>query len=372
MSKTSPTFPMGGRHRSALIAAAAVVLLFGLLFAWRAALTAQPAPQAPPPAAVVAIAVTPVDAPASLEAVGSLRAVREVMLSPEVAGRVVAIRFAGGDSVRAGAPLVQLYDAPERADRAAAVARAKFAAAQLARSRELAASGAEARQLLDQRVAEHDQATAAVDQFDARLFQKTIRAPFSGVLGIRRVNPGQYLNPGDQIATLTALDELYVDFTLPQQELSRLRVGGAVNLTSDAWPGRNFTARVNAIEPRIGADTRNVTVQALAANPGGTLRPGMHVTVALQLPPERAALVVPTTAIQTSASGDSVTVVRGANARQGGKVEVVPVTTGRRIGDRVIIDRGVKPGDVVVVEGQLRLQPGAQVKVSRLIQMAGR
>jgi multidrug efflux system membrane fusion protein len=370
MSKTS-SFSLA-RQRPAVIAAIVVVLLFAVLFFWRAALTAQPAQQAPPPASVVAAAVTPTDVPAALEAVGSLRAVREVMLSPEVAGRVVAIRFAGGDAVRAGAPLVQLYDAPERADRAAALARAKFTAAQLARSRELAESGAEARQLLDQRVADHDQATAAVAQIEARLAQKTISAPFSGVLGIRRVNPGQYLNPGDAIATLTALDELYVDFTLPQQELARLKVGGAVNLTSDAWPGRAFPARVNAIEPRIGAETRNVTVQAIAANPGGALRPGMHVTVALQLPPQQAALVVPATAIQTSASGDSVTVVRGAKARQEGKADVVPVVTGRRIGDTVVIDKGVKPGDVVVVEGQLRLQPGSPVKVSRLIQTAGR
>lgn len=371
MPNTLPSFALS-RQRPVVIAAIAVVVLFGLLFAWRAALMAQPAPAQPPPASVVATEVTPVDVPASLDAVGSMRAVREVMLSPEVAGRVIAIRFAGGDSVRAGAPLVQLYDAPERADRAAAVARVKLAAAQLSRSRELAAAGAESRQLLDQRIAEYGQAAAAVSQIDARLAQKTIRAPFSGVLGIRRVNPGQYLNPGDAIATLTALDALYVDFTLPQQDLSQLRVGGAVVLKSDAWPGRTFVARLNAIEPRISADTRNLTVQATVANPDGALRPGMHVTAALQLPAERAALVAPTTAIQTSASGDSVTVVRGAQARQGGKVETVPVTTGRRYGDMVVIASGVKPGDVVVVEGQLRLQPGAQVKVSRLIQTAGR
>ncbi|MET0294009.1 MAG: efflux RND transporter periplasmic adaptor subunit, partial [Phenylobacterium sp.] len=196
------------RLRPALIATAAVAVLFAAVFAVRTARTAPPPAQAPPPASVVAVAVVPADVPASLEAVGSLRAVREVMLAPEVAGRVVAIRFKGGEAVSAGAPLLQLYDAPERADRQAALAKARLTAAQLARYQALARTGTAPRQLLDERMAENAQANAEVAQIDARLAQKTVRAPFSGVLGIRRVNPGQYLNPGDEIATLTALDEL--------------------------------------------------------------------------------------------------------------------------------------------------------------------
>jgi len=358
-----PARPGPVNGRAIAIAIAIVVLLFGALYAWRAARSAAPPQGTPPPVAVAAITVLPTDVPAALEAVGSLRAVREVMLAPEVAGRIVAIRFEAGMPVGAGASLVQLYDAPERADRRAAMARANFAGVQLARSQELAPTGAEPRELLQQRRAERDQALASVQQFDARIAQKQVRAPFAGVLGVRRVNLGQYLNPGDAIATLTALDTLYVDFALPQQELSRLRVGATVGVTADAWPGRVFTARVNAIEPRIGADTRNVTVQAILANGDRALRPGMSVTAALDLPPERGALVVPTTAIQTSASGDSVIVIRGPNARSKGKAEPVPVTTGRRIGDRVIVTRGLKPGDVVVTEGQLRVQPGAEVSV---------
>ena len=289
------------------------------------------------------------------------------MLAPEVAGRVTAILFQPGARVKAGAPLAQLYDAPERADRAVAAAKARFADAQLARSRELVPGGAESREMLDQRRAEHDQALASVRQLDARITQKRIVAPFPGELGVRRINLGQYLNPGDPIVSLTALDRLYADFTVPQQDLSRIKVGGPVRLTSDAWPGRSFAGRITTIEPRIGTDSRNIMVQAMVANPDRALRPGMYVNAALELPVQRGALIVPTTAIQTSASGDSVIVIRGSNARRQGKAEAVSVITGRRIGNNVVVTRGLKAGDVVVSEGQLRIQPGADVRVTRLV-----
>jgi len=353
--------------RQAAMAVGLIVIVFLLLFAWRSWRNAAPAQAAPPPTVVTATFVEPRDMPNALEAVGSLRAVQEVMLAPEVAGRVTAIRFQAGAHVGAGAPLVQLFDGPERADRAAAAAKAEFARLQLARSRELAPTGAESREVLDQRRAEYDQAIAAVRQYDARIAQKRIVAPFAGQIGVRRVNLGQYLNPGDEIASLTALDRLYADFTVPQQDLSHLKVGGTVRLTSDAWPGRVFTGRVTTIEPRIGEDTRNVLVQALLPNPGQVLRPGMYVTVALELPPQSGALVVPVTAIQTSASGDSVTVIRGKNARKEGKAAIVAVTTGRRIGDSVIVTKGLKAGDVVVAEGQIRVQPGAPVRVKTIV-----
>jgi len=375
MTSPSPTPPprrLPKRVGPAAAAAIVMLALFAGLFAWRSARTAQPSAGAPPPTAVVAIQINPTDVPASLPSVGSLRAVREVVLAPEVAGRVVAIRFNSGDAVAAGSTLVQLYDAPERADRAAAVAHAKFTGVQLERSRQLATTGAEPRELLDQRVAEHDQALAAVSQIEARLAQKTIRAPFAGAIGLRKINPGQYLNPGDAIASLTALDQLYVDFSVPQQDFAKLRVGSPVSVTTDAWPGRTFLARVNAIEPQIGEDTRNITIQAVVANADRALRPGLFVTAALQLPPEHGVLVVPATAIQTSASGESVTVIRGPRAQQEGKAEIVPVTTGRRFGDSVVITGGLKPGDVVVTEGQPRVQPGAQVKVVHKPQPASR
>lgn len=347
-----------------------IALLAGGLYGWRSLRAGGDTGGATPPVAVTAMQVVPQDAPAALEAVGSLRAVRQVVLSPEVAGRVEAIRFRSGQSVAAGALLVQLYDGPEQADRRAAQAKARFAGVQLARSQTLAPDGAEPRERLEQRQAEREEARAAVQQIDARLRQRQVRAPFAGEIGLRRVDPGQYLNPGDTVATLTALDALYVEFALPQQELRHMRVGETVQVASDAWPGRRFVARVNAVEPRIGTDSRNVTVQATLANPDRALRPGMYVTAALQLPPQRGALLVPATALQTSAQGDSVLAVRGRNPKQGGKAQVVPVVAGRRIGDYVVIRQGLRPGDVVMTEGQVRVQPGAAVRVARLVPSA--
>ena len=358
--------------RTIVLTVIALAAILGGLFLWRTLKSGDVQNRRQQAVPVAAVVVAPRDVPASLNAVGTLTAVREVTLSSEVAGRVSDIHFAGGSNVRVGALLVQLFDGPERADREAAKAKAAFSGLQLTRSEQLAPTGAEPRELLQQRRAERDQAIAAVRQIDARLIQKQVRAPFSGEIGIRRVNLGQFINPGDPVATLTALDQLYVEFALPQQELAHLKPGSMVAVTSDAFPGRTFTARVNAVEPQIGKDTRNVTVQALLPNADRALRPGMYVTAGLVLSPQQDALVVPATAIQTSAQGDSVIVIRGEAARKGGKAEIVPVQTGRRIGNDVVIDKGLRPGDVVVSEGQLRVQPGAEVKVARIVPAGGR
>ena len=352
--------------RMIVITIVVLVVVLGGLFAWRSWRMGGDAGAQRPPVAVAGVAVVARDVPVALEAVGTLTAVREVTLSPEVAGRVTAIRFAAGSDVGQGALLVQLFDGPERADRQAAVARSRFAGLQVSRSRQLLPSGAEPREVLQQREAERDQALASIQQLDARLVQKQVRAPFAGRLGIRRVNIGQYLNPGDPVATLTALDQLYVEFAVPQQQFSRIVKGTTVSVAADAFPGRTFTAKVNAVEPRIDEDTRNITVQALLPNPDRALRPGMYVTAALDLPSQAGALVVPATAIQTSAQGDSMIVIRGANPRKSGKAEVVPVTVSSRVGDDVVISGAIKAGDIVVAEGQLRVQPGANVNVTRM------
>lgn len=353
--------------RQAGLVLIAIAAIFALLYFWRYWLNAAAPQEVPPPTEVIATVTTPTQVPRALRAVGSLRAVHQVTLAPEVAGRVTAIRFEGGAHVRAGDWLVQLYDGPERADRAAAAAQAEFARLQFARSKQLFATGAESRETLQQRQSQYEQAAAAVRQLDARLVQKRIVAPFAGELGVRRINRGQYLNPGDEIATLTDLDRLYVDFTVPQQELSKLKLGGTVGVTSDAWPGQAFFARVTAIEPQISPDSRNIQIRAETSNPQHALRPGMYVEAALELPAQEAALVVPATAIQTSAQGDSVAVIRGKNPRKEGKAQFVSVTTGQRFNDAVVVSSGLKPGDVVITEGQLRVQPGARVRVTRLI-----
>lgn len=359
----------GNRRRTIAISALAVfitVLIFAALYGWRLWRQAGSGPSPWPAVAVTAMQLAPTEVPASIETIGSLRAVREVSLAPETAGRVVSIGFETSEQVKAGSLLVQLYDAPERADLGAAKARADLADAQLARANRLISSGAESRETLDQRIAERDQALAAVRQLEARIEQKQIRAPFAGQLGIRRIDLGQYLNPGDVIATLTDTRQLYVDFNVPQQQLRWLETGRTVRITSDTWAEREFVATVDAIEPRISADTRNVEVRALLSNDGNALRPGMFVNAKLELPTEPNRLVVPATAIQTTAAGDSVLVVRGPEATTHGNVEYVRVTTGRRLGNRVIVNDGLEAGDIIITEGQLRVPPGAQVQVTNL------
>lgn len=360
------------RMRQIAMVVGGVLIIFALLFGWRALRNSGPPPAPPPPSAVVATVVSPSSVPASIEAIGSLRAVREVMLSPEVAGRVSAIHFSPGQAVGAGASLVQLYDGPERADRAAAVARANLASVQVRRSRELVPVGAESREVLQQRQAEQAEAHAAIRQLDARLRQKRVVAPFSGIVGVRKVNLGQYLNPGDEVASLTDLSQLYVNFTVAQQNLSKLAIGREVTVTSDAWPGRRFVARVTTIEPRIDEESRNVWVQGLLANPDTALRPGMYVNASLSIPGKPDALVVPATAIMTSAQGNSVAAIRGKTPRREGKVEIVIVETGVRFDNSVVVTKGLKPGDVIIAEGQLRVQPNAPVKVSKLVPAVAR
>ncbi len=363
----TPQSSMGrGPHawKPVAITGLVLVLLLAGIFGWRMIRTAPSAPPAAPPLPVAAMQVTPRAMPATIEAIGTLEAVRQLMVAPEVAGRVVAIHFESGDTVRAGQALIQLYDAPEQADRAAAQADAALARNQYARAEALAPGGAVSKALLDQRRAERDRAEAAIRQLDARIAQKTIRAPFAGEIGLRRVNLGQYLSPGETVVTLTSLGELHANFTVPQQSLGLLRPGAEVSVLSDAWPERRFAATVSAVEPRISDSTRNVTVQAVLPNADGALRPGMDVKVAVALPPEPDRLVVPATAIMTSAMGDSVVVVRDIDAQQVGTATVATVTAGRRVGDDVIIDAGLQPGDTVVTTGQIRIMPGQKVRLS--------
>jgi len=352
---------VANRPRTLLLTAVVLAAVFAAVFLWRAARMSSASAAGggnARPVEVMAFTVHPESLAQALEAVGSVEAVQQVILAPEVPGRVIEIHFEAGAKVQKGMPLVRLYDDPEAADHAQAMAAEEFARLQFDRSKELSPTGAESRLTLQQHTAQYDQARASVQQTAARLYQKTIRAPFAGQIGIRRVNLGQYVNAGDPIATLVALDPLYVNFTLPQQDLAKLTVGGRVLIRGDAFPGRTFEARINAIDPMVGSDTRNVSVQATLSNPGELLRPGMYVTAAVQLPPRPNAIVVPSTAVNPSASGDTVFVVRQ------GKAELTPVTTGAHLGTRVVVESGLAESDVVIADGQLRVQPGAPVNVS--------
>ena len=322
----------------------------------------------PPPAAISAVVANSEAVPRSATGVGSLSAVHQVTVSPEIGGRVTRIFFDSGAEVKAGDPLVQLNDAPERGDLANYQAQARLAAVSLERSRQLRQGQFAAQQTVDQNQAQLDQANAQIAKTEALIAQKLIRAPFAGRLGLRQVDVGQYLSPGAPIASLTDLSMLYVDFTLPSPLRPQIEVGQMVEVAADALRGRVFTARVTAIEPQVSAATRTMRVQATMPNPGGALLPGMFVNAAVVLPPRPNTVVVPETAVEYTLYGDSVFVVREAGKDADGKPLLkavrTPVKTGARWGDKVAILEGVKPGDRIVAAGQIKLQDGSRVVVT--------
>ncbi|MCH1921611.1 efflux RND transporter periplasmic adaptor subunit [Shewanella sp. A3A] len=344
-----------------------LALVLGGIYYWKAYLASHQTHWQPQAVPVSAMQVTAAPLPLQLSAVGELSAVQQVTLSAEVAGRVDSLHFHSGEQVKPQQLLAELYNGPEQAALQAAEARLAYAKHQLNRSQQLAPSGAESLDVLQERQSAFAQAQADVNAAKAQLRQKQILAPFAGELGIRQIDLGEYVNPGDAAVTLTALDKLYVEFTLPQQNFAAINVGGDITLTSDVYPQQQFSAKVQAVEPQLDNDTRNVRVQGEFDNAEQLLRPGMYVNAALNLPAATNAMVVPATAVQTSAQGYSVVVVRGDNAKQQGKADIVAVEIGKRIDNRLQIVSGIQVGDVIVVNGQNRLQPGADVVVQQLL-----
>ncbi len=323
----------------------------------------------PPPAQVSAVEVKTEAVPRFATGIGSAAAIHQVTINPEIGGRVTQIFFESGVTVKAGDPLVQLNDAPERGDLANYQAQAHYAEITLQRSSLLAKSQFEAREMVDQKQSQLDQAKAQIGKTEALIAQKLIRAPFSGQLGTRQIEVGQYLTPGARIVTLTDLSMLYLNFTLPARQRPEISVGQRVNITADAFPGRIFTAEITTIEPQVSADTRTMTVQATMSNPDNALLPGMFVNAAVVLPPQPDVAVLPETAVDYTLYGDSVYVIREDGKDAGGnpiyKAVRTPVKTGARWGGNVAIVQGLKPGERVVAAGQVKVQNSAPVAISR-------
>jgi membrane fusion protein, multidrug efflux system len=322
----------------------------------------------PPPALVSAVEVKTEAVPRFATGIGSAAAIHQVTINPEIGGRVTKIFFEPGATVKAGDPLVQLNDAPDRGDLASYEAQAHWAETTLQRSSQLAQRQFEARETVDQKQNQLDQAKAMIAKTEALIAQKLIRAPFSGELGTRQIEVGQYLTPGAPIVTLTNLSMLYLNFTLPAKQRSEISVGQRVNITADAFPGRIFAAEITTIEPQVSANTRTMTVQATMSNPDNALLPGMFVNAAVVLPPQPDVAVLPETAVDYTLYGDSVYVIREEGKDAGGnpifKAVRTPVKTGARWGDNVAILAGLKAGERVVAAGQVKVQNGAQVAIS--------
>jgi multidrug efflux system membrane fusion protein len=321
----------------------------------------------PPPIGVNVAEAKSEVIPNLLTAVGDLAAVHQVNVTSDVNGRVTEILFTAGSSVKAGTPLVQLFDAPEKADLASFKAQATVAAQQLDRAKQLAARNFGPQVTVDTAQAAFDQANAGIAKTEALISQKLVRAPFDGDLGVRKVEVGQYLTAGTQIVSLTDLSMLYLNFTITEKDSGALKVGQAVRIKVDAWPGKTFDGKITTIEPQISTDTRNIRVQATIANPEKILKPGMFASTTVVLPDKPPVITVPETAVDYTLYGDSVFLIEEKKGEDG-KTSLVAnrtyVQTGNRINGRAEIIKGLKADDRVVALGQLKLQSGAAVTIS--------
>ena len=301
-----------------------------------------------------------------LDAVGNVRAVRGADLSAETAGIVDATLFQSGADVTAGTVLLRLRLNDEPARLAELRANAELAQVNLTRdTRENQA------QAVSHAVVDTDQATLAADRAQvqaeqALIEEKIVRAPFAGRLGVRQVDLGQYLQPGTTIVTLQALDPLYVDFYLPQSDLAALSVGEPVQVTTDAYPGRIFTATVSAVAPKVDQASRTVEVRATLPNTDHALLPGMFASVRLDAGPPVARVTLPQTTIAYATYGSTVFVV--GPGQNGGRIaHQVLVTTGASRGEQVAILSGLSGGETVVSAGQLKLHDGTPVTVNNAV-----
>jgi membrane fusion protein (multidrug efflux system) len=303
----------------------------------------------------------------ALTAVGTLTAVQGVTVAAELSGKVAKIAFTAGATVKKGDLLLCLDTSSEEAQLPGAAADAALARTNLRRADELLAD-----QIISQ--ADHDKAVATlgqtksqVDNIRATIAKKTIRAPFSGRLGIRLANLGQILREGDPIVTLQALDPIYADFSLPQQQLSQVHLGLPVRVTGDALPGETIEGRITAISPQVDADTRNVKVEATLSNRSEKLRPGMFVNVAVGLPVRQKVLTLPATAVLYAPYGDSVFVVEEKKDDKGGKSGMALrqqfIRLGEKRGDFVAVTSGIKDSETVVSTGVFKLRNGQAVVI---------
>jgi len=321
----------------------------------------------PPPSSVSIAEAKSEVIPNLLTAVGGLAAVHQVDVTSDVSGRITDIMFAPGATVKAGNPLVQLFDAPDQADLANFKAQATVAQLSLDRAKQLASRQFGPQATVDSAQAAYDQANAGIAKSEAIISQKLVRAPFDGELGVRHVEVGQFLTAGTQIVTLTDLSTLYANLTVTEKDSAALKVGQTVRILVDAYPGRTFEGKITAIEPQIATDTRNIRVQATLENPDHILKPGMFATTTVVLPDKPAVVTIPETAVDYTLYGDSVFLITEKKADDG-KTSLTAVRTfvrsGNRIGGRAEILSGLKPGDRVVAVGQLKLQSGAAVAIS--------
>jgi membrane fusion protein, multidrug efflux system len=328
----------------------------------------------PPPVAVAAAIATEQSWERYLRATGTLVAVREIQVSCEVDGQVTAVHFESGARVKPGDLLIELDDQVEQADLKSFRAKLQLAQLNFDRDRQMYAKDLLSRTLFDRSRAELDEASALLEQTQAMIAKKQVRAPFEGRLGIRQVSPGQYLAAGDTAVSLQSLDPLFIDFSFPEQYLPDVRVGQRVAFLIKAYPGREFEAEVTAIDARVNPNTRNISVRALAQNVDELLLPGMFADVRLSLGAGQPLVVVPETAILYSLYGQGIfTVVAAENEGKGDNLVVRRrrISTGISRDGMVEVLDGLEPGATVVISGTHKLRDGTPVSIANPGDLAG-
>jgi membrane fusion protein (multidrug efflux system) len=341
-------------------------------FQIRAAI-AQGSSYQPPPEAVTTVVAGEARWAATRSAIGTVAAVHGVTLSADLPGVVVGIDFDSGHRVGEGDVLVRLDTRQERAQLAAAEAQRELARLNLERMQELLGKKVVSQAEFDRTVAEDKQAEAGVSAIKATIERKTIRAPFDGVLGIRLVNLGQYLNAGDPIVPLQSMNPVQVNFALPQQDVAGLKVGAQVKVSADSIALGNALGRITAINSVIDEATRNIEVHATLDNPHGRLRPGMFVDVEILLGTSQQVVALPASAISFAPYGNSVFIVGEMDGPKGAKYRGVRqqfIKLGEGRGDQVAVVSGLKPGDEVVTSGVFKLRNGAAVVIDNRIKPA--
>jgi membrane fusion protein (multidrug efflux system) len=325
----------------------------------------------PPPEAVTSIVAHREQWPATMTVIGTMEAVQGVTVSADLPGAVARIAFESGKSVHAGDILVELDTRQERAQLASLEAQRDLAKVNFGRMQQLVDDGVISRMEYDQASSQQKATEANVAEIRATIERKTIRAPFSGILGIRQVNLGQYLSAGQAIVSLQALNPIYVNFGVPQQALSQVVIGHAVRVAKEDQPSVAFSGRVTAVDSVVNEATRNIQIQATLSNPEGKLRPGMFAQVEVPLGAARSVIALPASAINYAPYGDSVFVITdlkdpSGKAYRGVQQQFVKVEGSH--GDQVAVVSGVNPGDEVVTSGVFKLRNGAAVQVNNKVQ----
>lgn len=326
---------------------------------------------APPPATVTTATVESASWESRLTAVGSIEAVQGVTVTAELNGKVVGIAFDPGANVQSGDLLVQQDISSETAQLRSDEATLALKKANHDRAKELRAENVVTQAAYDQARAEFEQARAAIDNIRSVIARKTIRAPFSGRLGLRLINLGQNLDGGEPIVSLQSLDPIFVNFSLPQNQIAQIQLGLAVRITTDTLPGEVIEGRITAMNPQVDKDSRNLRIQATADNRQEQLRPGMFVNVDVLLPEQDNVLAIPNTAVLYAPYSDSVFIVEKNSAAKDGQEGLVLrqqfVRLGAQRGDYVAVLSGLKKEEAIVSTGVFKYRNGQSVVVDNTL-----